>query len=203
LTDRAVVATLDGVPVIVEKRDIDIVVVHGALAGLAAGLVLGVATVLGTVILSQSPSLPFRFAASFVTGPVALQSDFPAGPAILLGGVIHFTLAALFGIVFVGLLAIGYQLSARAPLLIVYGAAFAFALWEVNFLAVVPTFFPFLVHQLDLSTQLWIGILAYVVIYGPLLGGYVAVVRPGVVDDWRAAGPPAGTFTAPTSTEAD
>lgn len=184
-------------PVTVEKRDIVIVVVHGSLAGLAAGLVLGLATVAGSLILSQSAWLPFRFAASFVTGPVALQQNFPLAPAILAGSVIHFGLSALFGIVFVGLLAIAYQLSARTPLLLAYGAAFAFALWEVNFLAIVPTFFPFLVHQLSLSTQLWMGILAYVLVYGPLLGAYVAAVRPGVVDDWRAAGAPAGTFTPP------
>jgi hypothetical protein len=87
-----------------------------------------------------------------------------------------------------------YQLSARAWLLIIYGALFGFGVWEIDFLAAVPALFPFLAGRLDLPTQVWNGIISYVLIYGPLLGLYVARVRPGVVGDWHAVGPPAGTF---------
>lgn len=189
--------------VLVEKREIDSVVVHGSLAGLAAGLVLGAATVVGSVVLSGSGWLPFRFAAAFLIGPEALETTFPLGAALLLGVAIHFSLAVLFGVAFVGLLALIYQLSARTWLLIAYGAAFGFAIWEVNFLAAIPTFFPYLVDQLDLATQVWIGVVAYMLIYGPALGGYVAIVRPGVVGDWHAASAPAGTFAPPPSAERD
>lgn len=180
--------------VAVERRDIDTVIVHGSLAGLAAGLALGATAVIGSLALGGAASTPFRFASAFVVGPAAFQADFPLGVAILLGTVIHFALAALFGVGFVGLLSLIYQLSARRWLLIIYGAVFAFGIWEINFLAAVPTFFPFLAGRLDVATQLWTGILSYVLIYGPALGLYVAIVRPGVVGDWHAVGPPAGTF---------
>ena len=183
--------------VMVEKRDIDTVVVHGSLAGLVAGLILGVTTVVGSLVLTGSASWPFRFAASFIAGPDALDSGFPLGAALLVGIAIHFALATVFGVVFVGLLALTYQLSARSWLLILYGSVFGFAIWEVDFLVAVPTFFPFLVDRIDFATQLWNGILSYVFIYGPVLGVYVIAVRPGVIDDWRAVGPPAGTFAPP------
>ena len=185
--------------VIVEKHDIDSVVVHGSLAGLVAGLVLGLATVIGSVVLTGSASEPFRFAAAFVAGPEALGPGFSLAVALLLGGAIHFALAAVFGVVFVGLLAVTYQLSARSWLLLLYGSVFGFAIWEVNFLVAVPTFFPFLIDRIDFATQLWNGVLSYALIYGPALGAYVIAVRPGVIGDWRAVGPPAGTFVPPGS----
>jgi hypothetical protein len=183
--------------VMVEKRDIDTVIVHGSLAGLLAGLILGVTTVIASLVLSGSASWPFRFAASFIAGPDALDPAFPLDAALLLGSALHFALAAVFGVVFVGLLALSYQLSARRWLLILYGSVFGFAIWEIDFLVAVPTFFPFLAGRIDFATQLWNGVLSYIFIYGPVLGAYVIVVRPGVIDDWRAVGPPAGTFAAP------
>ena len=178
----------------VEERDITTVVVHGCLGGLVAGLALGVAAIVSSTALSGSASSPFRFAAAFVVGPDAFASTFPLGVALLLGTAIHFALSVVFGMLFVGLLALTYQLSARAWLLVLYGSAFAFAVWEVDFLAIVPTFFPYLAGRLDLATQLWNGIISYLFVYGPALGIYVALFRPGVVDDWRAVGPPAGTY---------
>lgn len=181
----------------VEKRDIDVVVMHGSLAGLLAGLVLGVTTVVVSLVLTGSAAMPFRFAASFIAGADAFDPAFPLGAALLLGSAIHFVLASVLGVLFVGLLAVTFQLSARSWLLILYGSVFGFGIWEVNFLVAVPTFFPFLAARIDVATQLWNGVLSYVLIFGPVLAAYVIVVRPGVIDDWRAVGPPAGTFTAP------
>ncbi len=185
--------------VIVERRDVDTLLVHGALAGLVAGLALGVSAVVASVVLQGSALLPFRFAAAFIVGPAAFGSAVPPLTAILLGLAIHFTLSAVFGFVFLGALSLTYQLSARAWLLIVYGAIFGFVVWEIDFLAAVPALFPFLTGRLDLSTQVWNGIVSYVLIYGPVLGLYVARVRPGVVGDWHAVGPPAGTFEPRTT----
>jgi hypothetical protein len=186
--------------VIVEKRDIDTVVVHGSLAGLLAGLILGVTTVIASLVLTGSASWPFRFAASFIAGPDALDPGFSLAAALLVGSAIHFALAAVFGVVFVGLLAVTYQLSARSWLLILYGSVFGFGIWEIDFLVAVPTFFPFLIDRIDFATQLWNGVLSYVLIYGPALGAYVIAVRPGVIGDWRAVGPPAGMFVPPGDT---
>jgi hypothetical protein len=65
------------VAVIVERRDIDTVVAHGSLAGLAAGLALGATAVIGSLALNGSAGTPFRFASAFVVGPEAFQADFP------------------------------------------------------------------------------------------------------------------------------
>jgi hypothetical protein len=167
------------------------------LAGLLAGLVLGVSAVIVSLLAQGSALLPFRFATAFVVGPVAFEDAFPAASAILLGLAIHFSLSAIYGIVFVGALALLYQLSARSWLLVIYGAVFGFTVWEVNFLAAVPAVFPFLVGRLDVPTQVWNGLVSYVLIYGPVLAVYVARVRPGVVGDWHAVGPPAGTWRPP------
>ena len=213
------------------------------LAGLLAGLVLGVSAVIVSLLAQGSALLPFRFATAFVVGPVAFEDAFPAASAILLGLAIHFSLSAIYGIVFVGALALLYQLSARSWLLVIYGAVFGFTVWEVNFLAAVPAVFPFLAGRLDVPTQVWNGLVSYVLIYGPVLAVwlsrttsllwgffaigtgmlfarsgsgvivlinqvgsafygpvlavYVARVRPGVVGDWHAVGPPAGTWRPP------
>lgn len=183
----------------VEERDAGTVIVHGSLGGLAAGLVLGATAIVSTMALGGGVSVPFRFVAAFAVGPEAFAADFPVAAALLLGATIHFALSAAVGVLFVGALALTFQLSARWWLLIAYGSAFAFAVWEINFLAAVPALFPELVGRLDLATQLWNGIVSYVGVYGPALGVYVALVRPGVVGEWRALHAPAGTYTPPAS----
>jgi hypothetical protein len=181
--------------VTVEERNVGPALVHGCLGGIAAGLVLGITAIVSTVALGGSASTPFRFVAAFAVGPKAFASDFPVAAAVLLGATVHVGLSALYGVVFVSLLTLTFQLSARAWLLVVYGSLFAFSIWEVNFLAVVPILFPYLADRLDLATQLWSGIVSYCFAYGPALGTYVAVTRPGVVGDWRrSVGAPAGTY---------
>jgi hypothetical protein len=184
------------VAVTVEEPKAGSVIAHGCLGGLAAGLVLGATAIVSTIFLGGSASIPFRFVAAFVVGPVAFTSDFPVAAAVLLAVVVHLCLSALYGVVFIALLALAFQLSARTWLLVLYGSLFAFAVWEINFLAAVPIFFPYLAARLDLATQLWTGIASYCLAYGPALGAYVAVMRPGVVGDWRDVGAPAGTFSA-------
>lgn len=181
-------------PVTVERREIDTIVVHGLLAGLVAGVVLGLVTIAGSLMAGGSIADPFRFATALAVGVEALHPDFSAAAAIFAGAAIHLALSAVLGVLFVGALAIGFQLSARPWLLIVYGALFAFTVWEVSFLAAVPLLFPFLEGQLDLGAQL-ANLAAYVAVHGPVLGAYVALVRPGVVGDWRAVGAPAGTWS--------
>ena len=58
------------------------------------------------------------------------------------------------------------------------------AVWEINFLAVLPVIAPELTGRLDLATQLWNGIVAYSLVYGPVLATYAIRVRPGVLDRW-------------------
>jgi hypothetical protein len=168
----------------VERRDPWEVVRHGTLAGLIAGLGLGCVAIVASTVLRGDPWLPFDFATAIVVGPEALAPTFPVAASLALGMVIHTLLSVLFGVTFLGALALTFQLSARPGLLLVYGVVFALAVWEVNFMAVLPVIAPGLRGRIDLATQLWNGLLSYSLVYGPLLAVYVIVVRPGTLERW-------------------
>jgi hypothetical protein len=168
----------------VERRDRWAVVRHGTLAGLLAGFALGLVEIVASIALRGDPWLPFDFAVATVVGPEALAPAFPVAASVALGTVIHILLSALFGVVFLSALALTFQLSARSWLIVLYGVAFALAVWEVNFLAVLPLIAPRLRGGIDLGTQLWNGIVSYSLVYGPVLAAYVIWVRPGTLDRW-------------------
>ena len=157
---------------------------HGARAGLLAGVALGVIEIAASTILRDDPWLPFDFAAALIVGPEALEPAFPLAASVALGTVLHVLLSIVFGLVFLGGLALTFQLSARPWLMVLYGMLFGVAVWEINFLAVLPAIAPELTGRLDLATQLWNGILSYCLVYGPVLGLYIMVVRPGMLDQW-------------------
>ena len=94
-------------------------------------------------------------------------------------------LSVLFGLVFVLLVAGTYQLSARVPLLLIYGVLYGLALWELNVLTVLHLLFPQVAPLFGLANQMWNGIVGYAVFYGLVLGAYVAFARPGVVGEWK------------------
>jgi hypothetical protein len=168
----------------VERRDPWELVSHGTLAGVLAGLGLGVVAIVASTALRGDPWLPFDFAAAIVAGPEALAPTFPIAASLALGTVIHMLLSGLFGVTFLSALALTFQLSARPTLLLLHGVVFAFLVWEVNFLAVLPVIAPDLRGRLDLATQFWNGIVSYCLVYGPLLAMYVVLVRPGTLDRW-------------------
>lgn len=172
------------VGVAVERRDSWEVAMHGARAGLLAGATLGLVEIAASTMLRHSPRLPFDFAAAIVVGPEALLPAFPLAASLVLGTVLHVLLSITFGVAFLGGLALTFQLSARPLLMVLYGTLFGVAVWEINFLAVLPAIAPELTGRLDLATQLWNGIVSYSLVYGPVLATYVIWVRPGMLDRW-------------------
>ena len=171
-----------GLPV--ERREPWELAMHGARAGLIAGLGLGVVEIGASSVLQADPWLPFDFAAAILVGPDALAPTFPLAASLTLGMVIHVLLSLGFGVAFVAGLALTFQLSARPWLILVYGMLFGVTVWEVDFLAVLPVIAPELTGRLDLATQVWNGILSYCLVYGPILAAYVIRVRPGMLDRW-------------------
>ena len=168
----------------VERRDAWAVVMHGARAGLLAGVALGVLEITASTILRDDPWLPFDFAAALIVGPEALAPAFPFAAALALGTVLHVLLSIVLGVVFLAALSLTFQLSARPSLMVLYGIVFGVTVWEINFLAVLPVIAPALTGRVDLATQVWNGIASYSLVYGPVLAGYVIRVRPGVLDRW-------------------
>ena len=173
-----------GVPV--EHPDLWGLAVHGARAGLIAGLALGGVEVVASTVLHGDPWLPFDFAAAIIVGAEAQAPTFSLAASVTLGTVLHGLLSILFGAVFLGGLALTFQLSARPWLMLLYGMLFGVTVWEVNFMAVLPVIAPALTRRLDLATQLWNGIVSYSLVYGPILAAYVLSVRPGMLDRWWA-----------------
>ena len=167
----------------VERCDRWEVLRHGTFAGVSAGLALGFVEIVVST-LRGDPWLPFDFAVAVVVGPEALAPAFPVAASVALGTVIHIFLSVLFGVVFLTALALTFQLSARSWLIVLYGVVFALAVWEVNFLAVLPLIAPTLRGRIDLATQLWNGIVSYGLVYGPVLAAYVIWVRPSTLDRW-------------------
>ena len=172
------------VGVAVERRDPWEVVMHGARAGLLAGVALGAVEIAASSVLSDDPWLPFNFAAALMVGPEALLPAFPLAASLALGAVLHVLLSIVFGVAFLGGLALTFQLSARPSLMVLYGMLFGVTVWEINFLAVLPVIAPELTGRLDLATQLWNGIVSYCLVYGPVLAAYVIRIRPGMLDQW-------------------
>jgi hypothetical protein len=171
-----------GLPV--ERRDPWEVGIHGARAGLGAGVALGVVEIAASTMLRDDPWLPFDFATAIIVGPEALAPAFPLAASLALGTVLHVLLSIVFGVAFLGALALTFQLSARPSLMLLYGMLFGVAVWEINFLAVLPIIASELTGRLDLATQLWNGIVSYCLVYGPVLAAYVIWVRPGMLDQW-------------------
>ena len=171
----------------VERRELWEVIVHGARAGLLAGAALGLVEIAASTMLRRSPRLPFDFAAAIVVGPAALLPAFPLAASLALGTVLHVLLSITFGVAFLGGVTLTFQLSARPLLMVLYGTLFGVAVWEINFLAVLPAIAPELAGQLDLATQIRNGIVSYSLVYGPVLAMYVICVRPGMLDRWWGA----------------
>jgi hypothetical protein len=158
---------------------------HGLIAGVIAGITLVAEEMVATVLLGGSASDPFRLVASVVFGRQALSSDFAVWISLLVGAAAHLVLSALFGLVFVFLVAGTYQLAARLPLRLIYGVLYGLGLWELNVLTVLHLLFPQVAPLFGLANQIWNGIVAYAIFYGLVLGAYLAFVRPGVVADWK------------------
>lgn len=177
------------------------VVVHGARAGLLAGIVLGIVEVVATAALGDDPLFAFGFAAGILVGPSALSAGFSWVAAVALGTVMHLLISVGVGVMFVAALHVTFQLSARPVLMVAYGVLYGVTVWEVNFMAVLPIIAPDLVGQLDLSTQLVNGIATYALVFGPVLAGYVLAVRPGVHDRWWHHDPDPGAASAVDSAD--
>ena len=180
--DRPWAPPREGVPV--ERRDWWEIAAHGLRAGVVAGLALGLVEIVTASLLQGYAMYPFDFAAGLLVGPEAFSPGFPDGAAIALGTVVHLLLSLVLGMVFLGALAVTYQLTARSWLLVVYGVVYGLLVWEVSFLALLPVVAPELTGRVDLATQLWNGLASYCLVYGPILSGYVVRARPGLLDRW-------------------
>ncbi|MBI2953735.1 MAG: hypothetical protein HYY30_05435 [Chloroflexi bacterium] len=161
----------------VEQRQTGSLLLHGVVGGIIAGLVFALFEMVVAMVMGISFFDPLRLIGSMVLGVEALDPTYPLATAAIVGAVIHLILSAIYGVIFVYLLAYTSQLTSSTGLLLLYGSLFGLALWIVNFLIIAPFVWP----QFTMVDQFWMGFVAHTFFFGTVLGGYFAAVRPGGV----------------------
>jgi len=163
---------------------------HGIIGGLLAGPVFIVAEMIMNAALGKPFFGPPRLISSIVLGKAALMPTYSAAKAIIIGFILHFILAMLFGVITLGLFeaarAAVPRLGASPAMVLLYGAVAGCALWVIDFLTIAPVAFP----QLTMVNQFWNGFIAHTVFFGLVLGGYLVMVmrsNVGTIADERAA----------------
>jgi len=155
---------------------------HGMIGGLLAGLVFIVAEMIMNAALGKPFFGPPRLISSIVLGKAALMPTYSAAKAIIIGFIIHFILAMLFGVstlaLFEAARAVVPRLATFPAMVLFYGAVAGCALWVIDFLIIAPAAFP----QFTKVNQFWNGFIAHTVFFGLVLGGYLVmmVMRPDV-----------------------
>jgi len=155
---------------------------HGMIGGLVAGLVFIVAEMIMNAALGKPFFGPPRLISSIVLGKAALMPTYPAAKAIIIGSIIHFILAMIFGVITLALFeaarAVVPRLATFPAMVLFYGAVAGCALWVIDFLIIAPAAFP----QFTKVNQFWNGFIAHTVFFGLVLGGYLVmmVIRPDV-----------------------
>jgi len=146
---------------------------HGIAGGIIAGAVFIVAEMVMNGLLGKPFFGPLRMISSIVLGREALNPSYSFAAAMLAGLVIHFVLAALFGLIFTVILNMANATREMGALLI-YGLVYGVALWLVNFWLIAPTVFP----QFTQINPFWNGFVAHALFYGVVLGWYAATAWP-------------------------
>lgn len=162
----------------VERRSTGQLLAYGAVGGIVAGIVFILAEMVISAAMGGPFFAPLRMIGAMVLGTDALSPAYPLATAAIVGALVHLVLSAIFGIIFVFLLAYTRQLDASTGMLLLYGSLFGLALWVINFLIIAPIAFPWFA----MIDQFWFGFVAHTFFYGTVLGGYVASVKPGRVE---------------------
>ncbi len=154
---------------------------HGIIGGILAGVAfVMVDMILAAVQMGAPFYAPLRMMGAIALGSQALQESYPFVQAAVAAVAVHMVLSALYGVVFVYLLAAFRQLRASTGALLAYGSIFGLALWVLNFLIIAPIAFPWF----GMVNQFWFGFVAHTFFYGTVLGAYVGATRPGTVESY-------------------
>ncbi|HEY3359099.1 MAG TPA: hypothetical protein VGQ83_37970 [Polyangia bacterium] len=149
---------------------------EGAVWGVLAGAVFGLAEVVGAAAMGQSPLLPPRMAASLVLGGIALFSTPPA-TAVALGLFVHLLLSALFGIIFSARNApMPPEMRASWGSQAAFGLFYGLIVWLFDFQLVGRLLYPWFLTSAQIPQAI-----AHIVFFGLPLGlGFAATERRGL-----------------------
>lgn len=115
--------------------------------GLIAGVIMAVAFVVAEAAMGNPPLTPFRLIASLAYGEAALTTR-SIGDCLVMGSVIHFSLSALFGLIY-GLIcsALSADLQTSWAKQAAIGVGYGAVLWLMNFQLIARWRFPWLLDR--------------------------------------------------------
>ena len=127
-------------------------VLAGLGAGLAAGAIFIVVEVIQATLLGSGPLGPLRLIGAIILGMESLPPPpvASAATAVPVGLIVHFTLSAIFGVMFGAAVGSVGALRRSRGALIAAATVSGFLLWLVNFNVIAPLVFPWfgMVNQL-------------------------------------------------------
>jgi hypothetical protein len=140
-------------------------IARGAILGTIAGVAFIVFEMALSVVLAGDAVAPLRMIAAILLGPAALTDAVTPYGLVIIGLMVHFFLAALFGALFAlpTLPYAGHR--GRAGLTVVLGIAFGLVLWGIDFYLIAPALFPWFTHA-----NPWVQIVAHGLFFGAVLG---------------------------------
>lgn len=133
--------------------------------GIVAGIIFGTTEIVASAIMGNPAVMPLRMFASVVWGQAAMSTP-SVGSVILVGGLAHLALSAIFGGIYgLGDALFSAQTRKSYGIQIVYGLLFGIALWFVNFQIIARAAYPWF---LDAPQGLQLAM--HAVFYGLPLG---------------------------------
>ena len=150
----------------------DVLGLAGALAGLGGGLVMWVVSTLLSEALGLDLWFQPKVIASLVLGPsVVAQAGFAAG-AVLVGALIHLTMAVLLGVLFEIFMRRVARLPSDLGVPELTGLTYGMLIWLVDYFVVAPVLSPLLL-------QIYApALIIQNIVYGAVTGLLYSVLRP-------------------------
>lgn len=152
-----------------ETLNVFTVFASGALGGVIAGSIFGLAQVIAAILQGHSAWAPLQAIAALLLGPATLQAP-NLSPAVVVTAIgVHYGLSVVFGIalavVSMSTVAVGTSLGGA----VVAGMVWGFAIWLVNFFLIAPVAFEWFTNE-NRAVQLVLHVLFYGAPLGYVLG---------------------------------
>lgn len=151
-----------------ESLNVFLVFASGALGGVIAGTVFGLAQIVAAAAQGHPVSAPLQAIAALILGPEILRESnlSPAVVATALG--VHYALSVVFGIILAVLAMSTFAVGTSRWGAVLTGMIWGFVIWLVNFFLIAPFAFEWFTEE-NRALQL----VLHVLFYGAPLGFYL------------------------------
>lgn len=126
-------------------------IIEGLGSGLLAGTIFASVAIVVAALAGEAPLSPIRVFASVLVGRSALDATAGAMSVVIVGGVIHFAMSAMFGLVYALVDSrLPPSTQSRWTRQSGLGIAYGVILWAVNYELVARFWYPWLLGQSSL-----------------------------------------------------